>query len=351
MAEQKPIIGITNGDINGVGLEIILKTLSDNRIMEFCSPVIYSSARTVSFHRKAINLANLNYTQIQYLENISPNTINILNCWEEEVPVQLGVDNLISGKYALKSLEAVTADCVAGKIQGMVTAPINKHNIHSDAFPFKGHTEYLATKSGAEALMIMCSDVLKVGLVVGHVPVSEISARVKKDLILKKLTMLADSLKKDFGIDKPKIAVLGLNPHNGDKGLMGNEENTEITPAINEAKAKNILAFGPFSADGFFGTAQYANYDAVLAMYHDQGLAPFKTISFDSGVNFTAGLPIIRTSPDHGPAFDLAGRNMANESSFRSALFMCVDIFRMRKGYADMRANPLKRIEMERERG
>ena len=351
MAEHKPLIGITNGDVNGIGLEIILKTLSDNRIMELCTPVIYSSAKVVSFHRKAINLGSLNYSQSTSVENLQPNTINIINCWEEEVNVQLGIDNAVGGKYAFKSLNACTFDWVEGKIQGMVTAPINKHNMPTEEFPFKGHTEYLASKCDGNPLMIMCSDELKVGLVSGHVPVNEIAGKVKKEIILKKLQLLKESLAKDFGIDKPKIAVLGLNPHNGDNGLIGGEENTEVIPAINEAKTKNILTFGPFSADGFFGTRQFAKYDAVLAMYHDQGLVPFKTISFESGVNYTAGLPFIRTSPDHGPAYDLAGRNMASEESFRSALFMCIDIYRQRKGYTEMHANPIKHKELERERG
>ncbi len=351
MAEQKPIIGITNGDVNGIGLEIILKTLSDTRIMEFCTPVIYSSARVVSFHRKACNLGSLNYAQSTSLDNLQPNTINIINCWEEEVAVQLGIDNAVGGKYAFKSLNACTFDWVEQKIQGMVTAPINKHNMPADEFKYKGHTEYLASKTDGEPLMIMCSDELKVGLVSGHVPVSEIAGKVKKDLILKKLQSLKESLQKDFGIDKPKIAVLGLNPHNGDNGLIGSDETNEVIPAINDAKTKNIIAFGPFSADGFFGGHQYAKYDAVLAMYHDQGLVPFKTIAFNSGVNFTAGLPFVRTSPDHGPAYDLAGRNMASEDSFRSALFMCIDIWRRRKGYAERHANPVKHKELEKERG
>ena len=227
MAEQKPIIGITNGDVNGIGLEIILKTLSDTRIMEFCTPVIYSSARVVSFHRKACNLGALNYAQNTSLDNLQPNTINIINCWDEEVAVQLGIDNAIGGMYAFKSLNACTFDWVENNIQGMVTAPINKHNMPAEDFKFKGHTEYLASKTEGEPLMIMCSDELKVGLVSGHVPVSEIAGKVKKDMILKKLQSLKESLQKDFGIDKPKIAVLGLNPHNGDNGLIGNDETTE----------------------------------------------------------------------------------------------------------------------------
>ncbi|HAP00502.1 MAG TPA: 4-hydroxythreonine-4-phosphate dehydrogenase PdxA, partial [Bacteroidetes bacterium] len=302
MAEHKPIIGITTGDINGIGLEIALKTLSDNRIMEFCTPVIYGSSKVVSFHRKASNLPNLNYSQSDSLEKIQPNTLNIINCWNEEVNIQLGIENEIGGKYAAKSLEASINDLSSGKIAALITSPINKHNMPADTFPYKGHTEFFASIANKEPIMILCSEELRVALVSGHVPVAEIAMKVKKDSIVKKLQLLKESLQKDFGIDKPKIAVLGLNPHNGDNGLVGNEEANEIAPAINEAKQKNILAFGPFSSDGFFGTQQFKNYDAVLAMYHDQGLIPFKTIAFNSGVNFTAGLSFIRTSPDHGPA-------------------------------------------------
>ncbi|HYV90261.1 MAG TPA: 4-hydroxythreonine-4-phosphate dehydrogenase PdxA [Chitinophagales bacterium] len=349
---KKYLVGITLGDMNGIGLEVMLKTFLDNRMYEWCTPVLYGSSKIVSFHRKVLNLGQFNFAQSRGVDKIQLNTFNIINCWEDDPVVQLGQMNETGGKYAFLSIEAAVKDLKEGKIDALVTAPINKKNILRENFQFAGHTGYLAQQAGvSDYCMFLCSNDLRVGLVTEHVPVSEIAQSIKKEKIISKLDIIRKSLKLDFGIDKPKIAVLSLNPHAGDDGLIGKEEMDEIRPAIAEAKAKNIFALGPYPADGLFGSGNYKKFDAILAMYHDQGLVPFKALCFDSGVNYTAGLPFVRTSPDHGTGYDIAGKNLAREDSFREAVFLAVDILKKRENLKDMSANPLKKTEMAKERG
>lgn len=344
-------VGITTGDINGVGWEVIIKTFSDPTMLELCTPVIFGSNKTAAFHRKALNLEEFNVNVIKEAEQAQDRKINLVNVYEEEVPIEFGVSNANGGKYALKSLEAACDAIQNGKLDVLVTAPINKHNIQSDLFKFPGHTEYLQMRFGQnDSLMFLCSDNLRVGVVTGHVPVGNVAATISIDKIVSKLKIMNASLMRDFEIRKPKIAVLGLNPHAGDNGTIGAEEQTVIIPAINKAKEENILAMGPYAADGFFGSSSYSKFDAVLAMYHDQGLVPFKALSFSEGVNFTAGLSIIRTSPDHGTAYDIAGQNKASENSFRKAVYMAIDIFRRRNGHDAIHANPLKSNPQRKER-
>ena len=341
--DKKFILGITLGDLNGIGCEVILKTLSDNRLLEFCTPVIYGNVKVLSQHRKALNLQAFNLTIIKEGEKIQPNSVNIINVWEEDVEVQFGISTEKSGKYAFQSLQAAVKDLKAGIIDGMVTAPVNKRNIKSNEFPFNGQTEYLAQEAGMEAIMMLVSDSIKVGVVTNHVPLHEVTPLIKKELIMKKILMMRNSLVKDFGYDRPKIAVLGLNPHAGDSGLIGNEELKEIIPAVQDAKSRNILCYGPYSADGFFGSGHHLKFEGVLAMYHDQGLIPFKTLAFGNGVNFTANLPFVRTSPDHGTGFDIAGKGLANEESFRQAVFTAVDILKNRSVHTENTSNPIQR--------
>lgn len=351
MSEGKRyLIGISQGDINGIGLEVIIKTFMDTRMMEHCTPILYGSSKVVSFHRKALNLGQFNFAQSRTIDKIQWNTFNIINCWEDDAPVTLGQNNETGGRFALLSLQAAVNDLKDGRIDALVTAPVNKQNIHSEAFPFSGQTGFLAAQAGVtDHLMMLCSGDLKVGLVTEHLAVSAVAEKIKKQLVLSKLQILRTSLVQDFGIDKPKIAVLGLNPHAGDGGLIGREEIEEIKPALEEAKNKNIFAMGPFPADGFFGSAHYSKFDAILAMYHDQGLVPFKALCFDSGVNYTAGLPFVRTSPDHGTAFDIAGKNIASEDSFRQAVFLAIDVLKKRSLHSQLISNPLKKAEMSRE--
>lgn len=347
---QKPIIGITLGDFNGIGPEVTLKTFADSRMMEFCTPVLYGSSKIINYHRKILNLGNFTFAQSRSVDRIQLNTFNIVNIWEDDPMVQLGVSNEAGGKFAFLSIQAAVNDLKDKKINALVTAPINKKNIQSENFQFAGHTGYLAQQAGvSDYVMLMCSNEMRVGLVTEHVPVSEIAQHITKEKILKKLQILKKSLAEDFGVDKPKIAVLGLNPHAGDEGLVGKEEIDHIRPAISETKGKNIFALGPYPADGFFGSASYKKFDAILAMYHDQGLVPFKSLCFDSGVNYTAGLPFIRTSPDHGVGYDIAGKNIAREDSFRSAVYLAVDILRNRSEYGERTSNPLKKAELAKE--
>lgn len=329
--ELLPIIGISIGDINGVGPEIIIKTFSDERLLEICTPVIYGSGKVIAYYRKSLNI-NFNYHQVNSITEIQKGRVNIVNCIDPNTEVKPGELHTDAGKASFDALETSVADLLKRSIDALVTAPINKHLIQSDAFDFPGHTEYLTMKAEEEtSLMLMTSEDLKIGLVTAHIPVSQISTAITKEAIIKKANLLNKTLKKDFGITKPKIAILGLNPHAGDNGLLGKEEIEIIKPAIDELKENNILAFGPFSADGFFGNFSFKKYDGVLAMYHDQGLIPFKTIAFDLGVNFTACLPIIRTSPDHGTGYEIAGKGIANETSFREAVYLAIDIYKKRK--------------------
>jgi 4-hydroxythreonine-4-phosphate dehydrogenase len=344
-------VGITQGDINGIGWEIIIKTFSEPAMLDFCTPVIFGSNRTASLHRKALGIEEFNFNVAKDYEQLTSKRANILTIYEEEVQLELGKETATGGKYALKSLEAATESLKQGKIDVLVTAPINKHNIQSETFNFPGHTEYLEKHfSNDNSLMILCADNLRVALVTGHVPVSTITHQLTSEKIVHKLQILNQSLIRDFGIRKPKIAVLGLNPHAGDNGTIGTEEQTLIIPAINQMKAQNPLIYGPYAADGFFGNGAYLKFDAILAMYHDQGLAPFKALSFGSGVNYTAGLSIVRTSPDHGTGFDIAGKNLASADSFRKAVYMAVDVFRKRNEYDALNENPLPVTQLKRER-
>ena len=332
MNHEKPKIGISLGDLNGIGPEVVIKALADNRLLNMATPIIYGSARVLSFYRKLMNLEEFNYSQVKNKGQFFPKSINVVNCWEDVIEINPGQPSKETGKAALLSLKKVVEDIKEGLIDGFVTAPIDKNTIHSSEFPFRGHTEYLTqTFEAMESLMLMVGDDLKVGLVTEHIPVKEISNYITKERVELKIRLLELTLKKDFHISKPKIAVLGLNPHSGDEGLIGSEENEIIKPVINDLKSKGKLIFGPFPADGFFATGQHAKYDAVLAMYHDQGLIPFKSIAFENGVNYTAGLPIVRTSPDHGTAYSIAGKNMADEGSMRQAIYLACDIIKNRR--------------------
>lgn len=342
---EKPIIGITCGDINGIGIEIIIKTLSDNRILEFCTPVFFGSNKLINFYRKSMPDLNFNWQNIKELNRINPKQVNIFNCWEEDVIIQPGQLNETGGKYAVRSLLAATHALKKNEIHGMVTSPIHKKNVQSAEFSYTGHTPFLKNYFGVnDVVMILFANEFRVALLTEHIPVNEVAANISKETILRKLNILNDSLKKDFGIDKPKIAVLGLNPHAGDEGLIGKEEDTIIKPAIKEAKQNNLLVTGPFSADGFFARQYHDRFDAVLAMYHDQGLIPFKALASGEGVNYTAGLPVVRTSPDHGTAFDIAGKGKADESSLRTAIFECIRIINNRNQFEYDHKNPLKKI-------
>jgi 4-hydroxythreonine-4-phosphate dehydrogenase len=343
MSEQKIRVGITHGDINGVGYEIILKTLSDNRINEFCVPVIYGSSRTAAYYRKLIpSMENFSLNSISNASEINLKRVNIVNCVSDDLRVDPGKPTEEAAQAALQALEVAVADLKAGKIDVMLTAPFNKHAMQSDKFNFPGHTEYLAAAFGVKKhLMLLAGDAMKIGVVTGHIPLSEVPAALSKALIMEKLELLNRALKTDFAIRRPRIAVLGLNPHAGDGGLLGKEEGDILTPLIAEANKKNILAFGPYPADGFFGAASYRRFDATLALYHDQGLIPFKALSFESGVNYTAGLPYVRTSPAHGVGYDIVGTGKASPDSFRMALFMACDIFNSRKQYDELQANAI----------
>ena len=341
----KPIIGITCGDINGIGTEVIIKTLSDNRILEFCTPVFFGSNKLINFYRKAMPEQNFNWQNIKELNRLNTKQVNIFNCWEEEVLIQPGQLTEIGGKCAVRSLLVATDALKKNEIHGLVTAPIHKKNVQSAEFNYTGHTPFLKNFFGVnEVVMILFANEFRVALLTEHIPVNEVAAAISKELILKKLYILNESLKKDFGIDKPKIAVLGLNPHAGDEGLIGKEEETIIKPAIKEAKQNNLIVTGPFSADGFFARQYHDRFDAVLAMYHDQGLIPFKSLAYGEGVNYTAGLPVVRTSPDHGTAFDIAGKGKADESSILTAIFECINIINNRTQYENNHKNPLKKM-------
>ena len=345
MTPHKPVIGISCGDLNGIGLELIIKTFSDIRLLDHCTPVVYASSKAINFYRKTLPELNLNFQTFQDYSRINPKQVNVFTCWEEDVNITPGELNDTGGKYAVLSLQSAVAALQQKQIDGLVTAPIHKKNVQSAEFPYTGHTPYLkAFFQVPEVVMMMCSDQLRVALLTEHVPVKEVTQQITKEKIVKKLQLIHKSLQTDFGIDKPRIAVLGLNPHSGDEGLIGDEEETIIKPAIKEAKNSNILVVGPYPADGFFARGRYDAFDCVLAMYHDQGLIPFKTIAGGEGVNYTIGLPAVRTSPDHGTAFDIAGKDRADPTSFLSAIFTCIDILNQRKGYAENRQNPLRKM-------
>lgn len=344
-----PVVGITSGDANGVGYEVIMKSFIDPVMFDICTPVVYGNPKTMAYHRKALGI-EVNYTVIQNIEDVCEGTINLLSVSDEEVKIEFGQSSPEAGKAALQSLEAAVSDYRDGKFDALVTAPINKHSIQSDTFHFPGHTEYLEQRlgEGNKALMILMNEKLRVALATTHLPISEVSKSITSDGIVEKLRLLHKTLSRDFLITHPRIAVLALNPHAGDNGLLGEEEQTIIAPALEQAKSEKIEAFGPFPADGFFGSMAYEHYDAVLAMYHDQGLAPFKVLAMDDGVNYTAGLPVVRTSPDHGTAYDIAGKGVADENSFRHALYLAIDVCRHRAQYDEAYAQPLEKLYHDR---
>jgi 4-hydroxythreonine-4-phosphate dehydrogenase len=328
--------------LNGICLEVILKTFQNEQLLNNCTPVIYGSSKVVSYHKNIVGI-EFAFNAIRSVDQATDDRVNVVNCWQDNVNISLGKATEHGGKYAYQSLEWAVKDLQAGLIDALVTAPINKEAMQMANFPFPGHTEYLTQALGArESVMMLVHDELRVALATNHLPLRAVPAKITKELLLQKINLLHESLCMDFGIDRPTIAVLGLNPHAGDGGLLGMEEEQQIRPAVIEAKKGGKLVMGPFPADGFFGSGQYRKYDAILAMYHDQGLAPFKALSFGNGVNYTAGLSAVRTSPDHGTAYDLAGKNGADPTSFRNALFMAIDITRQRRDYKDMRANPLR---------
>lgn len=330
--ENKPVIGITMGDMNGIGPEIIVKALADPRITKNMVTVVYGSSKVLSFYKKHLKQDEISFNQIKSASQLHPRKINVINCLNDNIEVKPGEINNEAGLGSFSALEKVTQDLKEGTLDAVVTAPINKKNIQNPDFNFAGHTEFFTHHFGEkESLMLLVNEDLRVGVVTGHIPLSLVSSQVTKEKIMQKLKILDNSLKKDFGIIRPRIAVLGLNPHAGEEGLLGSEENEIISPAIEEVKKKGLLAFGPYPSDGFFGMMQFKKFDAVLAMYHDQGLIPFKTMAFETGINYTAGLSIIRTSPDHGTAYNIAGKNLASESSFREAIFLAQDIIKNRK--------------------
>jgi len=343
--EKKPVIGISCGDTNGIGIEIIIKTLADHRILEFCTPVLFAGNKVLNFYRKTVGDQNLSFSIIKDFSKINFKQLNIFSCWEEEVNVTPGILNETGGKYAVLSLKTAAEALKNGDIHGLVTAPIHKKNTNLKEFNFKGHTPFLKSLFGAEdVVMMMVAENMRIGLLTEHIPLEEVSKYVTTENILRKLTIMQQSLSRDFGITNPRIAVLGLNPHAGDEGLIGKEEEIIISPAVQTARSRKILCFGPYSADAFFARGSYSKFDAVLAMYHDQGLIPFKSLATGNGINFTAGLKAVRTSPDHGVAFDIAGKGIADESSFRKAIFECIDIITARHEFDEQRKNPLPKI-------
>jgi 4-hydroxythreonine-4-phosphate dehydrogenase len=343
--QAKPLIGFTCGDLNGIGIELIIKALSDNRILEQCAPVVFASNKCINFYRKSLPDINFVYQSVKDFSKINYKQVSVVNCWDEEVAINAGELTETSGKYARLSLQHAVHALKEGQVHGLVTAPLHKKNIQSTDFNFTGHTPYLKHAFGLDdVVMLMVASNLRVALVTEHVPVKDVAANISKQSIISKLRIMHESLRRDFGIEKPKIAVLGLNPHAGDEGLVGNEEQTIIKPAVKELKDKGMLAFGPFSADAFFARSQYQDFDAVLAMYHDQGLIPFKSLAIGEGVNFTAGMPVVRTSPDHGTAFDIAGKGIADDSSFLAAIFECIDIINRRADYDESHSNPLRKM-------
>jgi 4-hydroxythreonine-4-phosphate dehydrogenase len=347
--EKKTILaGISHGDINGIGYEVIIKALSDPTINEICTPIVYGSPKVAAYHRKALNVNNFTFNNIRTADEAHLKKSNMINCLDDNIRVELGKSTPQGGEAALISLEKAVEDLKTGKIDVLITAPIDKQNIQSENFHFKGHTDYLKSVAGvAEVLMFMIGDSMRIGVATDHVPLSKVPGLITIETLLRKIRLMNQSLILDFGIRKPRIAVLGLNPHAGDNSLLGTEEAEIIAPAILQAQKEGIMTFGPFPADGFFGAGSFTKFDGILAMYHDQGLAPFKALSFDSGVNFTAGLPFIRTSPVHGTAFAIAGKGEASENSFRQAMYVACDIFRNRQLYSEISKNPLKHQDIE----
>ncbi len=349
MEQNKIKIGITQGDVNGIGYEVILKAFENPTIFDFCTPIVYGSPKIMTYHRKALELET-SFTIINSADEAVPGRLNVVNCNDDEVKVELGKPSREAGKAAFEALERAMTEYKEGKYDVLITAPIHKQMIQSESFTFPGHTEYIeqCVGEGDKALMILANETLRVALATGHIPVTKVASSLTQELIQEKLTIFNTSLKRDFGIGAPRIAVLALNPHAGDGGVIGTEEETIITPAIKTMREQGVLCFGPYPADGFMGSGAFSHFDGVLAMYHDQGLIPFKTLAMENGVNFTAGLPIIRTSPDHGTAFDIAGKNVASPDSFRQALYMAIDIYRNRKHEAGATRNPLRKLYFEK---
>lgn len=341
-------IGISSGDINGIGLEVILKTLNDKRILELCTPIIYGSSKVVSYHKNIVSFKGSKVNSIREVAHAKEGMVNVVNCWNENVRITLGEVSEEGGRYAYIALDQAVNDLNTNQIDALVTAPINKKAMQLANFPYTGHTEFLAAKAEVkDNLMMMVNDQLRVGLATNHIPITEVAQKLNQEVVLKKIRMMHNSLCQDFGANRPKIAVLGLNPHAGDDGSIGMEEQEYIIPAIQQAKNEGILAIGPYPADGFFGSGNYKEFDGILAMYHDQGLVAFKSLSFEAGVNFTAGLPFVRTSPDHGTAFNIVGQNIASHASFRQALYLALDVVRQRALFAEMNENPLKPISVK----
>jgi 4-hydroxythreonine-4-phosphate dehydrogenase len=342
MENKKIKIGITQGDINSVSYEVILKTLSDKRISELCTPILYGSSKVAAYHRKTLKINNINLHRITNPDESQSNKPNIINCLDDNIRVELGKSTKIAGEASINTLIKAVKDLKENKIDALVTGPINKHNIQSENFKFPGHTDFLKDQFGVDnVLMMMINNIMKVGVVTSHVPISQVPGLITIDNILTKLRIMHKSMKTDFSIRKPKIAILGLNPHCGDEGVIGDEEEKIIIPAIEKANEENILAIGPFPTDGFFGSDAWQKFDAILAMYHDQGLTPFKALDYENGVNFTAGLPVIRTSPAHGTAFELAGENRANHLSFQQSVYAAIEIFKNRNMHKQITSNPL----------
>lgn len=342
--EKKIRVAITHGDINGVGYEVIIKTFSDSRMFDLCTPVLYGSSKVASYHKKLLTSVTqeMNFNVIHDAAEALDNRYNVLNLTQDEIKIDLGKSTEIAGALARKSLDRACEDLKAGKVDVLVTAPINKRNIQAPDFDFPGHTEYLSHQFGASSLMLMVCDRIRIGIVTNHLALKDVPNALTHDLLINKITLLNQSLKRDFGITRPKIAVLALDPHAGDNGVIGDFDARVIMPVIDEAQANGILAYGPFPSDGFFGSEQFNKFDGVLALYHDQGLIPFKLMSFTEGVNYTAGLPYVRTSPAHGTGYDIAGKDRASEQSFRSAVYLACNILRNRQEYDLLNANPLK---------
>lgn len=339
--EENIKLGISIGDLNGIGAEIVLRIFEDNRMLDFCTPIIFASIKTMSFVKNHFKL-NINLNGIHNVAQAIPGRVNVLNCWKENVIIKFGQEDKKIGAYSIKSLEEATKALKDNTIDVLVTAPINKHNIQSESFKFPGHTDYLNQELEGDSLMFMVSEGLRVGLLTDHVPVKDVATHITPELIEKKVNTVYTSLIQDFKINKPKIAILGINPHTGDNGVIGEEDDTVLRPTLEKIKASGKLVFGPYAADSFFGSDNYKNFDAIIASYHDQGLIPFKTLSFGQGVNYTAGLNRVRTSPDHGTAYEIAGKGTADVNSFKEAIFTGIHIFNNRKEYQELNKNPLR---------
>ncbi len=340
--EKKIKIGISIGDLNGIGGELIVKTFSDNRLLEFCTPVVFASTKIISFLKKHFQ-SSISFHGIHDASHAVDGKLNVVNVWKQDVKIEFGKETQEAGQYALQSLKAAVESIKANEVDVLVTAPINKHNIQSEDFKFPGHTDFLNQELKGDSLMFMVSDTLRVGLLTDHVPVGDIPQYLNVDLISKKINLIYHSLKQDFALGTPKIAVLGVNPHTGDNGVIGSEDDAILRPTLKKIKASGKLIYGPYAADSFFGSNNYQNFDAIVATYHDQGLIPFKTLTFGNGVNYTAGLNKVRTSPDHGTAYDIAGKGIANIDSFKEAIFMGIEIYRNRNMDAELKKNPLKK--------